>query len=198
MPVMLYFTSVGNFLFISQVLSTSYPRNGLIKMMGSWQQSQANGQFIPTSGLAYLISPPISIAAVLADPFQCLFYISFVLSACSMLSQMYTEVSGTDPQHVVEQLREQGFSLRGHRETNLYKVVNKYIPTAASLGGIIIGAISLFADFTGCMASGGGVLIVTSTIYSYAQTIRAEKRLNKMGIKDVLKSIMTHISGDNA
>ena len=202
MPVMLYFTAVGNFLFISQVLFMSYPRHAFIKMIGSWEQGRGNGQLVPTSGIAYLISSPNSITAVLSDPFQFIFYICFVLAACSMLSQMYVELSGTDAKTIAQQLVQKGLSLRGHRESNLYKSLNRYIPTAASLGGIIIGAISLFADFTGCMVSGSGILIVTSSIYSYTQSLKSEKHLGKLGLKDILKNLVVFLpfgpnGGDN-
>lgn len=49
----------------------------------------------------------------------------------------------------------------------LYKLLNRYIPTAAILGGMLIGLISLAADFSGSILSGSALVIVTSTLTEY-------------------------------
>lgn len=37
----------------------------------------------------------------------------------------------------------------GHRDSNLQKELNRYIPTAAAFGGMCIGALTVLADFMG-------------------------------------------------
>ena len=39
--------------------------------------------------------------------------------------------------------------MKGHRDTSMYKELNRYIPTAAAFGGLCIGALSVCADFMG-------------------------------------------------
>jgi protein transport protein SEC61 subunit alpha len=46
-------------------------------------------------------------------------------------------------------------------------VLNKYIPVAAALGGMIIGLISIFSDLMGVIGSGTGILLAVSIIYGY-------------------------------
>ena len=97
----------------------------------------------------------------------------------SVFSQIWLELSGMRPGAVSQQLQQQGYSLRGHRESPklLFKSLSKYITTAASLGGILIGCISLFADFTNSMISGSAIFIASSTLIFYHETFKAEKFL---------------------
>lgn len=44
--------------------------------------------------------------------------------------------------------------LQGQRDTSMIKELNRYIPVAAALGGMAIGALTLIADFMGAIGSG--------------------------------------------
>jgi protein transport protein SEC61 subunit alpha len=57
----------------------------------------------------------------------------------------------------------------------MYKVLKRYIPIAATFGGICIGALSIIADFIGALGSGTGILLCVSIIYGYFETFRKEK-----------------------
>ncbi|GMH14330.1 hypothetical protein Nepgr_016171 [Nepenthes gracilis] len=59
---------------------------------------------------------------------------------------------------------EQGMVMLGHRDSNLLKELNLYIPTAAAFGGICIGALMVLADFMGAIGSGTGILLAVSII----------------------------------
>ena len=70
---------------------------------------------------------------------------------------MWVQLSNTGPEAVADQIRTQGLTLRGRRDTirgtrdiAIEKVLGKYIHTAAILGGALIGFITLVADITGC------------------------------------------------
>lgn len=58
-------------------------------------------------------------------------------------------------------------SIAGHQDTSTTNVLNKYIPVAAALGGMIIGLISIFSDLVGAIGSGTGILLSVSIIYGY-------------------------------
>ena len=45
-------------------------------------------------------------------------------------------------------------SFIGHRDTNMVSILKKYIPVAATFGGICIGALTIMADFMGAIGSG--------------------------------------------
>lgn len=45
--------------------------------------------------------------------------------------------------------------------------LRRYINTAATFGGICIGALCIFADFMGAIGSGTGILLAVTIIYQY-------------------------------
>lgn len=65
--------------------------------------------------------------------------------------------------------------LVGHREQGLKKELNRYIPIAATFGGMCIGALTVLADFMGVIGSGTGILLAVTIIYSYFEQFKKEK-----------------------
>jgi protein transport protein SEC61 subunit alpha len=69
---------------------------------------------------------------------------------------------------VVRQFVEQDLYLEGNtREESMIKRLNMYIPTAAALGGIMVGLLTVFADMIGAIGSGTGILLAVNIIYSF-------------------------------
>jgi protein transport protein SEC61 subunit alpha len=44
--------------------------------------------------------------------------------------------------------------IKGNRESSMIKVFDRYIPVAATCGGICIGLLTVVADFLGAIGSG--------------------------------------------
>lgn len=65
-------------------------------------------------------------------------------------------------------------SLQGHRDSSLYSVLKRYIPIAATFGGMCIGALTIIADFMGAIGSGTGLLLAVTIIYGYFETFKKE------------------------
>jgi len=57
--------------------------------------------------------------------------------------------------------------LAGHRDEGLKKYLGRYIPIAATFGGMCIGALTIIADFMGVIGSGTGILLAVTIIYGY-------------------------------
>eukprot|EP00640_Fibrocapsa_japonica_P001852 CAMPEP_0113952296 /NCGR_PEP_ID=MMETSP1339-20121228/90327_1 /TAXON_ID=94617 /ORGANISM="Fibrocapsa japonica" /LENGTH=446 /DNA_ID=CAMNT_0000960873 /DNA_START=300 /DNA_END=1640 /DNA_ORIENTATION=+ /assembly_acc=CAM_ASM_000762 len=176
MPIILQTALVSNLYFLSQLLYNRYSGNFLVKLLGRWQDVEGmSGQSVPVGGLAYYISPPNSFTEILADPFHALFYISFILTACALFSKTWIEVSGSSAKDVAKQLRDQQMVMKGHRDSALVHVLNRYIPTAAAFGGMCIGALTVVADFMGAIGSGTGILLAVTIIYQYYEMISKEQ-----------------------
>ncbi|KAL5096511.1 hypothetical protein RYX36_000838 [Vicia faba] len=155
MPIILQSALVSNLYFISQLLHRKYSGNFIVNLLGKWKESEyGGGHSIPVGGIAYYITAPSSLADMAANPFHALFYLVFMLSACALFSKTWIEVSGSSARDVAKQLKEQQMVMPGHRESNLQKELNRYIPTAAAFGGICIGALTVLADFMGAIGSG--------------------------------------------
>jgi len=57
----------------------------------------------------------------------------------------------------------------------MLKTLKRYIPIAASFGGICIGSLTILADFMGAIGSGTGILLAVTIIYSFFETYKKEK-----------------------
>ncbi|KAK2992540.1 hypothetical protein RJ640_004314 [Escallonia rubra] len=143
MPIILQYALVSNLYFISQLLHRKYSGHFLVNLLGKWKESEYSGQSIPIGGIAYYITAPSSLAAVAANPFHALFYIVFMLSACTLFSKTWIEVSGSSARDVAKQLKEQQMVMPGHRESeslhsdccNLWWYVYRCIDCAGKFHG---------------------------------------------------------------
>ena len=176
-PIILQSALVSNIYFFSQLLYKRYSGNFLVRLLGRWQDvdGAGGGNSVPVGGLAYYISPPQSVAEIFYDPIHAIFYLSFILTACGLFSKTWIEVSGSSPKDVAKQLRDQQMVMKGHRESSLIHVLNRYIPTAAAFGGMCIGMLTVIADFLGAVGSGTGILLAVTTIYQYFEIFVKEK-----------------------
>eukprot|EP00834_Sanchytrium_tribonematis_P008039 NODE_839_length_3588_cov_1.240183.p1 type:complete len:447 gc:universal NODE_839_length_3588_cov_1.240183:332-1672(+) len=152
MPIMLEQALVSNIFMISQMLFNRFPEHWIIRLIGVWDANEFN-QLAPVSGIAYYLTPPHNLKSVWNDPIHFALHLVFMLYICAAFSKAWIEVSGSSPRDVARQLKEQQLVMRGHREESLYKELKKIIPTAAALGGLCIGLLSVFADLIGTLHS---------------------------------------------
>jgi len=175
MPIILQSALVSNVYFFSQLLYKRFKSNMLVNLLGQWQEVDYSGQSIPVGGIVYYISPLHSFSEIWDDPIHCVFYIAFVLLSCALFSKTWIDVSGSSAKDVAQQLRDQGMMMPGYRDSDLPKVLNRYIPTAAAFGGACIGALTIIADFLGAIGSGTGILLAVTIIYQYFEIVVKEK-----------------------
>ena len=114
-------------------------------------------------------------AQILYDPIRFIIYVVFILSSCALFSKTWIEVSGSSARDVAKQLRDQQMVMKGHRDSSIVHVLNRYIPTAAAFGGMCIGALTMLADFMGAIGSGTGILLAVTIIYQYFETFAKEQ-----------------------
>ena len=172
-PIIIVSSLTSNLMIISQLLSRRWENNFLVRLLGQWSHDQQ--QTRPVGGLIYYLNAPASFSDALADPIQLIIYIVYMLGACALISRLWIEFSGSSARDVAKQLRDDGLTMKGYRDTALIDVLNRYIPTAALFGGMCIGALTVFADFLGAIGSGTGILLAVTTIFQYFETIKKEK-----------------------
>eukprot|EP01103_Thecamoeba_quadrilineata_P009964 TRINITY_DN204_c0_g2_i1.p1 TRINITY_DN204_c0_g2~~TRINITY_DN204_c0_g2_i1.p1 ORF type:complete len:478 (-),score=91.68 TRINITY_DN204_c0_g2_i1:142-1575(-) len=175
-PIILQTALVSNLYFLSQLLYKRFSRNIFVNLLGVWQEAgRGSGQSIPVGGLAYYISPPYNFAEIASDPIHAIVYLVFILTTCALFSKTWIEVSGSSSRDVAKQLQSQQMTIPGHRQQDMKKTLDRYIPTAAAFGGLCIGALSVFADFMGAIGSGTGILLAVTIIYQYFEIFTKEK-----------------------
>ena len=179
-PIIIISSLVSNLMIISQMLSRRWDSSFLVGLLGKWSHDQQ--QMRPVGGLIYYLNAPASFTEALADPLQLIVYVVFMLGSCALVSRLWIEFSGTSARDVAKQLRDDGLTMKGYRDTALIDVLNRYIPTAALFGGMCIGALTVFADFLGAIGSGTGILLAVTTIFQYFEIIKKEgEELGFMG-----------------
>jgi preprotein translocase subunit SecY len=82
-----------------------------------------------------------------------------------------------DSASVAEQIEDIGMQIPGYRsdKRTIEGVLNRYIPPLAVLGGLLIGVLAAFADFTGAIGTGTGILLTVSIVYQYYEQLSAER-----------------------
>ena len=69
--------------------------------------------------------------------------------------------------------------IKGFTDDGTYRKLKSIIETAALLGGICTGLLTIFADFLGAIGSGTGILLSVTIIYSLYEEIVKEKASGK-------------------
>jgi protein transport protein SEC61 subunit alpha len=180
-PIILESALVSNLYFISQILYKRYKHIFIIRLLGQWEEREG-GQSIPIGGLAYYISPPRDLRDFIIEPLHSIIYVIFILLSCGLFSKTWVELSGKSARDIAKNLRDNNYFLTGVRETeeNVYQQLNRYIPAAATLGGMCIGLLTIFADFMGAIGSGTGILLAVSIIYEYFEELKKRETEQRM------------------
>ncbi|KAL6890596.1 hypothetical protein ACP4OV_008851 [Aristida adscensionis] len=158
MPIVLHSAVVSALRMVSQLLHYSRFGGGVLaRMLGSWKETSYTA--VPVGGLAYYVTPPSDVAG---GPLHALAYAALLLTSCALLAQAWVAASGASARDVARQLAGQRFSLTGTREQ-----LARYIPTAAALGGLCVGALTILADMTGAIGSGTGTTAVYNIVDNF-------------------------------
>jgi protein transport protein SEC61 subunit alpha len=183
-PVILVNALYANFLFFGQLLAgpTGALRGVLpnfwVNLIGQFtaQETPQGSQLIPIGGLIYLLTPPLGIDGLLADPLRAVIYLGIFIFLCVMLGRVWVEVSGLAPRDIAGQILDSKMQVPGFRSSEkiLERILKRYIPTLVILNGIFIAVLSFFADSLGALTSGTGLLITIGIVHNYAETISKE------------------------
>ena len=188
-PVILVHALYANILFFGQLIAG--PASGLrpadpadainfwINLIGVFKEQGGGAggtQLIPTGGLIWLLTPPMGLDQLFAQPLRALVYLVIFIFLCIMLGRIWVEVSGLTPRDIANQILDSKMQIPGFRSSPkvIEKILKRYIPTLVILNGIIIAMMSFFADSLGALTSGTGLLISIGIIHNYAETISKE------------------------
>ncbi|CAN6318033.1 unnamed protein product [Urochloa humidicola] len=170
MPIMLHSAAVAALYMVSQLLY--YSRLGgsvLVRLLGVWEE--ARHAAVPVGGLAYYVTPP---ASFVAAPLHALVYTVLLLASCALLSQGWVVVSESSAGDVAKRLADQRLALPGRRDGATYSLLCSYIPTAAALGGLCVGALTIFADMTGVIGTGTGIMLAATAVYNLVKSVEKD------------------------
>ncbi len=184
-PVILAAALIANMQLLGRVGAVPNT-NGVCSCFGCYD---TNGN--PTSGIVYYLSSPgrqqfglfgdmySYFTGALSGPLmsnellRALTYLSFLTIASTVFAIFWVNTSGMDSASVAEQIEGIGMQIPGYRgdKKSIEQVLNKYIPNLAVIGGFLIGIIASFADFTGAIGTGTGILLTVMIIYNYYEEL---------------------------
>ena len=162
--------------------STGYPVSGLVYMLTpSFPNPLFIGGYRPY--VEYLLThstqfalPFIGFVGV-PEILHVVAYILFYVTLCVVFGKFWIETTGMDSQSVSEQLLGQGLQIPGHRRDPrmVVRILDKYIPTITVMGSIFVGLLASFADLTGALGSGTGILLTVGILYKLYEQLATER-----------------------
>ncbi len=187
-PVILAQALYANVLFFGQIIFTNWNPQGtnpLLNLIGTFTQDEGSSRMMADGGLAYYITPPQGIFSIMNEELGLLhvaFYAGAMILLCWGFSKIWVDISGIAPRDVSRQLLGSGYIVPGFRRSErvLERLLERYIPVVAGLGGFLIGILAATADILGALASGTGILLMVSIIKQYYETL-AKEQLAGMG-----------------
>jgi preprotein translocase subunit SecY len=177
-PVILAAALIANLQLMGRVGATTNELGLSCGMLACYDQ---NGQVV--SGIVYYLSSPrnllgdmITGAITSSEVVRALTYLTFLSVLAMIFSVCWVSTSGMDAASVAEQIEGIGMQIPGYRsdKKTMEGVLNRYIPALAVLGGLAIGLLAAFADFTGAIGTGTGILLTVMIVYNYYEELSAQ------------------------
>ena len=179
-PVILTAAVIANLQLVAQMTASPNDMGMKCGVMGCFdpQTNQA------VSGAIYYLTPPRSLVqdvvestVAATDLVRVLTYTFFMCLFAMIFSVFWVGTSGMDAASVSEQIESIGLQIPGYRRDRriIESVLNKYIPALAVLGGLAVGLLAAFADFTGTLGTGTGMLLTVMIVYNYYEQLSAER-----------------------
>ncbi len=113
-----------------------------------------------------------------SDVLRALSYTLFMVVGSVIFALFWVNTSGMDSKSVADQIESVGMYIPGHRRDPriIQGVLNRYIPYLTVLGGAAVGALAAFADLTGAIGTGTGILLATMIVYQLYEQISSQHK----------------------
>lgn len=171
-PLVAYLSLIAVTFITSAGLFRMFPYSAAVKILGTWEPR--GDQLVAVSGLCYYLRPPLSVAESFRDPIRTLIYITIILTSSIILAKAWTRVSGSAPKDIARMFKENSIVIVGHRESSVYRELKRVIPSAAAVGGAVIGVLVVVADLLGLASCASAILIATSSVYGFFEILAQE------------------------
>jgi len=111
-----------------------------------------------------------------------LIYAVIMLAMCVIFGRFWVEMSNMDSKAVAKQLQGIGLHVPGFRRDPrvMQKVLDRYIPTITVLGALAVGILAVFADVTGALGTGTGILLTVGILYKIYEELASEQMFEMM------------------
>lgn len=106
-----------------------------------------------------------------------LIYMVIFVAFCVLFGVFWVRMANQSSKSVAQQLQRSGMSIPGFRrdERVLTTVLKRYIPTITILGSIFVGLLAFFADISGSIGGGIGILLTVGIIYRFYEQLAKDQ-----------------------
>lgn len=133
----------------------------------------------PVSGVVLWLRSQNIVGALLTNSLQWIdiahaaVYFVFFIAGSVLFSWFWMQTSGMDARSQAKQIMGSGLQIPGFRkdERVLERILDRYIKPLTIMGGIAIGFLAAFADMTGALSSGTGILLTVMIVYRFYEEI---------------------------
>ncbi len=140
----------------------------------------------PVSGLVYWVNPPDLVQNIIRGSFvfsqlgQALIYILIFILGSILFSVFWVQTANMDAASQAKQIMASGLQIPGFRrdERVLEKILNRYIWPLTIVGGASIGILASFADLTGALSRGTGILLMVMIVYKLYEEIAKQHMMD--------------------
>ena len=100
---------------------------------------------------------------------------------CVIFGWFWIESTGMSARDVAAQLSRVGLQIPGYRQDPriIEKILERYIPVITVLGSIFVGILAWFADISGALGTGTGILLTVGILYRFYEEL-AQQQLFEM------------------
>lgn len=175
-PVILVAALIANLQLWGRLLQNwGYP------LLGSFS---ANG--VPESGLVWLLQSPNVVEAAITGTFsmpvllQALSYLLFMMLGAVVFSMFWVQTAGMDARSQAKNIMNSGLQMPGFRKDQriLERVLDRYIWPLTVMGGLAIGFLAGFADLSGALSRGTGILLSVMIVYKLYEEIAQQHMMD--------------------
>jgi len=197
-PLSFFYTSVIPVILVSALIANfqllgSFMDNRGISLLGTFN---AIGQ--PSSGFVYWVQPINLVRLIIQQGtifvgatayLQALFYVSFLMVGAMIFSMFWVQTAGMDARSQAKQMMSSGLQIPGFRrdERVLERLLKRYIWPLTIMGGLSVGFLAGFADITGTLSSGTGILLAVMIVYKLYEEI---SRQHMMDMNPMMRKFM--------
>ena len=161
--------SIGLFALMGALFVYFTKRSGGFKIV---VVSGAIGAIVWMAGVSSLGLTALATITLL-DVARLITYSFFMIIGAVIFSVFWVNTAGMDAKNVASQIESTGMQIPGFRRDIriIERVLNRYIPALAILGGAAVGFLAAFADFTQALGTGTGILLAVMITYQLYEEI---------------------------
>lgn len=143
----------------------------------------------PATGLVTFINPPSLVRTIIEQgtvlvgiwPYvRSVIYLLMLVGGAVLFSIFWVQTSGSDSRSLAKQIMNSGLQIPGFRrdERILEKILDRYINPLTVMGAITVGILAGFADLSGALTNGTGLLLTVMIVYRMYEDIAKQHMMD--------------------